>query len=282
MQLNKVNRIILAALIMVLSAALISCGAKSPDTAAANIKEPTPASSASAPAEPTPTPAAVTPEPTPTPAAEAASPTPAVGASAETAAESKTDSGTNTPAPAAASAQATNTSTPAPQQSSFKGALSAPIAGQPAFLTSVGQSADVQMVKTLLTRAGIEFEFNSTVKADELSGETLILAVGGSSKGLGAAGIKAEDELIRAAELVKKAESANMTIICVHVGGEVRRGELSDKFINEVVPQSHYIIVVEEGNKDGLFTKIAEGGSIPMDSVKKITAVIDPLKSAFE
>jgi hypothetical protein len=169
---------------------------------------------------------------------------------------------------------------PVAQESSFKGALEAPIADQPAYLTSIGQSADVQMVKTLLTRADIKFDFNTIAKADEISGKTLVLAVGGSSKGLGAAGIKAEDELVRAAEIVKAAKAQNMIIISVHVGGEARRGELSDKFIKEVVPYSDYIIVVEDGNKDGFFEKLANG--IPMDMVKKITAVVDPLKAAFK
>jgi len=272
MQLNKANKAVSAILIIVLCAALVSCSTKTPEAALAATEQSTPAPTAGAPAQSTPAPAAEpeaeAPAPTPTPEEAAPAPSPVQEAAAESA--------TAAPTPAAAEP----TAAPAAQESSFKGVLAAPIAEQPAYLTSIGQSADVQMVKTLLTRADIKFDFNSIVEADGISGKTLVLAVGGSSKGLGAAGIKAEDELVRAAEIVKKAKEQNMVIISVHVGGEARRGELSDKFINEVVPYSDYIIVVKDGNKDGFFEKLAKG--VPMDTVEKITAVVDPLKAAFK
>ena len=58
----------------------------------------------------------------------------------------------------------------------------------PVILTSVGQSADVDIVNTLCTKAGIDLEKNNGITADDLPADckTLILAVGGSSKGLGA------------------------------------------------------------------------------------------------
>ena len=40
--------------------------------------------------------------------------------------------------------------------------------------------------------------------------------------------------------------------------------------------------IVEEGNKDGLFTKMSTEKNIPMDTVPKITNAVDPLKKAFE
>jgi len=162
--------------------------------------------------------------------------------------------------------------------------LEEPIAEKPVVLTSIGQSADVQMVKALMDKAGLPYELNTVIKADELKDttKTLILAVGGSSKGLGAAGIKAEDELERAKSLIKRAKEMNCTILAVHVGGETRRGELSDKFINASVPDSNYIIIVEDGNKDGLFTNLASQNNIPMDVVKSIAEVVEPLKKAFK
>lgn len=157
------------------------------------------------------------------------------------------------------------------------------IAEQPAMLTAVGQSADAQMVKALMDKAEITYEFNTVVKADELKDtKTLILAVGGSSKGLGAAGIDAEDELKRTEEIINKAKENNVTIIAVHIGGEARRGELSDKFIRASVPKADYTIIVEGGNKDGLFTEMVSQSGIPMDSVKTIAEVVEPLKKAFK
>lgn len=158
------------------------------------------------------------------------------------------------------------------------------IAEGPTVLTSIGQSADVQMVKTLMDKAELTYELNTVIKGDELKDttKTLILAVGGSSKGLGAAGIKAEDELERTKALIEKAKKINCTILAVHVGGETRRGELSDKFINASVPQSDYIIIVKDGDNDGLFTNIAVENNILMDGADSIAGVIEPLKKAFK
>lgn len=154
---------------------------------------------------------------------------------------------------------------------------------KPAILTSVGQSADVQMVKALLKKAGIEAEFNNNLTAQDLKGEkTLILAIGGSSKGLGSAGIKTEDELARTEKLIKEAREKNIKIIGLHVGGEARRGELSDKFVYAAAPYVDYLIVVEDGNKDGAFTKLSQEKNIKLDLVPKITSAVEPLKKAFE
>ena len=154
---------------------------------------------------------------------------------------------------------------------------------KPVTLTSIGQSADVQMVKALLKKAGVEAKFDALVTDAGLKDEkTLILAIGGSSKGLGAAGIKAEDELIRAEKLIKAAKAKNIKIIGMHIGGEARRGELSDKFVKVAAPYCDYLIVVNEGNKDGLFTKTAAEKKIPMDTVPKITNTVEPLKKLFQ
>ena len=95
--------------------------------------------------------------------------------------------------------------------------------------------------------------------------KTLIIAAGASSKGLGAAGIDENDELNRAADLVKKAKEKNIKIVVVHIGGEARRGDLSDKFINPVLNSADHIIVVKGGDKYGLFTNAAKSKGIPID-----------------
>ena len=154
---------------------------------------------------------------------------------------------------------------------------------KPVTLTSVGQSADVQMVKALLKKAGIDAKFDKSLTAEGIKDEkTIILAIGGSSKGLGAAGIKAEDELARAEKLIKAAKAKKIKIIGMHIGGEARRGELSDKFVKVAAPYCDYLIIVDEGNKDGIFTKMSSEKKIPMDTIPKITNAVDPLKKAFE
>ena len=153
----------------------------------------------------------------------------------------------------------------------------------PIMLTSIGQSADVEMIKALMGSAQIEHEVNKMVTANDLGDvKTLILAVGGSSKGLGAAGIDADEEIERTKDLVNAAKENGVKVIAMHVGGETNRGELSDKFIRPACEQADYIIVVESGNNDGLFTTIASEGAIPMDSVAGITDAIEPLKGAFK
>lgn len=161
--------------------------------------------------------------------------------------------------------------------------LKTAFAPQPALLTSIGQSADVEMAKTIMARAKLNFTMDPTIKAQALAStnaKTLVIVIGGSSKGLGAAGISAETELERTKALLAEAKKRGMKIIGLHIGGEARRGELSDRFINEAVPSCDYFIVVEEGNKDGLFTKLC-GNKIPLDIVQKISQIGEPLAAAF-
>ncbi|HRY71907.1 MAG TPA: DUF6305 family protein [Spirochaetia bacterium] len=161
--------------------------------------------------------------------------------------------------------------------------LKAPIAQKPAFLTSIGQSADIEMVKVLLDRNGIPFKADEGVAAKALAAtgaKTLVLAIGGSSKGLGAAGISAEAELERTKALLAEAKRLGMKIIGVHVGGEARRGELSDKFIVAALPSCDYVVIVADGDKDGLFAKLC-GSKIPLDKVDKISKAGVPIAAAF-
>ena len=157
-------------------------------------------------------------------------------------------------------------------------------ADKPAILTSIGQSADLEMVRVLLTRARIPFKMDALIQAPALDpgDKTLILVVGGSSKGLGAAGISVEDEMKRSQDLVKKARELGMKIIVAHIGGEARRGSLSDGFINFAVPIADYVLVVSEGDKDNLFANLARDAKIPYKKVDKISEIGTPLVAAFK
>ena len=168
-------------------------------------------------------------------------------------------------------------------QSAF--ALKAPIADKPAVLTSSGQSADIEMVKVLLDRAKVPYKLDPRIAAPALAGsgaKSLVIVLGGSSKGLGAAGISPQAEIDRSKALIAEAKKQGFKVIGLHVGGEGRRGDLSDKFLTDTVPACDYVIVVADGNKDGLFTKLTGNGKIPLDSVEKITKVGEPLAKAFK
>ncbi|MFB3852862.1 MAG: DUF6305 family protein [Vicinamibacterales bacterium] len=167
---------------------------------------------------------------------------------------------------------------------SAQSALEAPIAEKPALLTSVGQSADIEMAKVLLDRAGVPHKADAQVKAGALAAsgaKTLVVVVGGSTKGLGAAGISTDAEIDRAKALLAEAKRRGMAIIGVHIGGEARRGQLSDRFIEVAVPFCHYVVVVAEGDKDGFITRLC-GTSIPMDKVERMAKAVEPLRKAFK
>jgi hypothetical protein len=163
-------------------------------------------------------------------------------------------------------------------------ALKAPIAEKPAFVSTVGQSADIEMVKVLLDRSGVPHKDNPQAKAGDLAASgarTLILVLGGSTKGLGAAGISADAEVERANALLAEAKKLKMTVIGVHVGGSARRGQLSDRFIQAAVPACQYVVVVAEGDKDGFISNLC-GTAIPIDKVERISKAVEPLQKAFK
>lgn len=152
----------------------------------------------------------------------------------------------------------------------------------PVFLTSVGQSADVSMLDALMKKVGVDYTFNATATSDDISGsKTVIIASGASSKGLGAAGISADDEIARADKILQVCVDEDITVIMAHLGGVSRRGELSDKFADMVLEYSQGILMVEDGNDDGKFSDFAEEKNIPITLVNTIADCIEPLKVMF-
>lgn len=170
---------------------------------------------------------------------------------------------------------------PAPQ-AQVEG-LKEAFAEQPILLTSVGQSADVEMVKVMVEKNELTYTMKTLATPEDIGDcKTLMLAIGGSSKGLGAAGIDADQELDRVKKLISAADEQGLSIIAVHIGGEARRGELSDKFIAPSFEKADYAIVVKEGDKDGLMAGLAANAGIPMDVVASMGEVIAPIKAAFK
>ena len=184
---------------------------------------------------------------------------------------------TSAPAP---SAPSTSTSTEAAGETA---GLTAPIAEAPALVTSGGQSADYQMIATVMGKVGMDYTVNNLCTSADLGdAKTLIVVVGGSSKGLGAAGIDADGELARLNEVIDGAKSAGLTVIAMHTGGEARRGELSDKFITPIFEKADYAIVVTSGDEDGLMSGICASKGIPMDGIASISEVATVLPAAFK
>ncbi len=155
-------------------------------------------------------------------------------------------------------------------------------AKEPAVITSAGQSADTQMVKVLAERNKILLHFSPLGGVEDVQkAKSLIIVIGGSTKGMGAAGIDADKEASRIQKLLAKAKDLKIPVIGMHIGGKARRGDLSDRFISLVVPQASYLIVVKEGDSDEIFSKAASKNNIPIVLVNRIAEAQAPLKSIY-
>lgn len=169
------------------------------------------------------------------------------------------------------------------QSSGEAAGLAEAFAEYPALVTSGGQSADYQMIATVMSKQEMEFTTNNLATSADLGdAKTLIVVIGGSSKGLGAAGIDADGELARLNELMSAAKDAGVSIIAMHTGGEARRGDLSDKFISPVFDMADYAIVVAAGDSDGLMAGLCADKGIPMDTIDSISDVVSVLPAAFK
>lgn len=149
---------------------------------------------------------------------------------------------------------------------------------EPVLITSAGQSADILMAKILAKKAGIQFIFDKLAKADSVKKvKSVIFVCGGSSKGLGAAKIDKEQEYKRVEQVIVQTVKAKKKIILLHLGGKARRGKLSDYYNTLVGNYADYIIVIQGGNEDGFFSKIAKKREIQLHELEKIIAVKDLL-----
>lgn len=152
----------------------------------------------------------------------------------------------------------------------------------PALITPAGQSADGDIIQTLCTRANIAVDLDEDATADDLSGyKTLIFAVGGSSKGLGAAGINSEDELARVQSLITAAQEQGIKIISMHVGGSARRGDLSDEFLADPMRAADAAVVVSSGDTDGVIRGYLAENNTPTAYVEGQVDCIDCLTTLF-
>lgn len=152
-------------------------------------------------------------------------------------------------------------------------------------VTAAGQSSTVS-VESLLENAGWTMGTESGAKvyvinnkltaADLQAGDTVIIVLGTSGKGLGDAGVSQEDELRRAEAIVEK---DGINIIALHTGKKEYRGNSSDPIIEAVVPAAKVALVVDDGkgsggNYDGLFTRLC-GSSVPLYTFSKVSKMVE-------
>jgi hypothetical protein len=152
----------------------------------------------------------------------------------------------------------------------------------PILLTSCGQSADGMSMKILLQRDSLAFDYDLQATVSKLEGKgSLIIVIGGSSKGLGAAKISADDETKRVSELIAAARKAKLPILAVHLGGQARRGALSDGFNLLGAENADHIIVVKGGNDDSFFSTISAEKEIPLEIADTALKVGELVKTIY-
>ncbi len=154
---------------------------------------------------------------------------------------------------------------------------------RPGLVTSVGQSSDIAIVKVIVNthlKLGLGVKPLATV-ADLAGVKTLVVVVGASTKGLGAAGLDAEKEAARGAALLKAARDKGLKVLVLHIGGESRRGKTSNDMIAAAMPFADLAVVVAAGNKDRLFDTLAAKRNTPLVEAEKITALAATLETLF-
>ena len=172
----------------------------------------------------------------------------------------------------------------------------------PILITSCGQSPGATMLKVIISRLKLQhepeaYELNALASAEDLIAKketedpfkTLIIVMGASLKGMGAAGISIDDELARTSALIEEARDQGMTLIGAHIEGIKRRaqgadvGDNTDELsIDAVAPFVDLLIINIEGNEDNRFTNIAQEKNIPMIEVEKNIDLLNKLGDLFK
>lgn len=171
----------------------------------------------------------------------------------------------------------------------------------PVLITSCGQSPGADMLKVIFMRLKLErppqpYEVRMMATAEDLKVKkeagipyrSLIIVMGASLKGMGAAGISIDDELKRTRRLMAEARNQGITLIGAHIEGMKRRaqgaavGDNTDELsIDAVAPNMDLLIINKDGNADNRFTVIADEKNIPMIEVEKNLELLQKLGVLF-
>jgi hypothetical protein len=167
-----------------------------------------------------------------------------------------------------------------------------PTAEAPVLLTSCGQSPGPVMLKVILQKIGVPFELNPLATAADLGAgkpyRSVIVVMGASLKGMGAAGISIDEEVARCGALIEAARKSGLKVIGAHIEGMKRRsqgasaGDTTDeRSIDAVAPASDILLVNRDGDSDGRFTAISAAKGIPMITVAKNLDLVEELRKLF-
>ena len=181
------------------------------------------------------------------------------------------------------------------------GQTDSPKAELPVIVTSCGQSPGATMLKVIFMKMKLEhqpkaYEINMLATSNDLKSakesgspyKTLIIVMGASLKGMGAAGISMDDEISRTEGLIEEAQNQGIKIIGAHIEGIKRRAQgaaagdnTDEQSIDTVAPNPELLIVRKDGNEDGRFIAIAQDKNIPLILVEKNLELFQELQIIF-
>lgn len=147
----------------------------------------------------------------------------------------------------------------------------------PYIITTCGQSPGAVMMNMVAMQEGLTSVNDNALTAEALNTDeykTLIITTGTSMKGMGAAGTDVNAEIERCVNLINTAKEAGLTIVGAHIEGMARRTDSSDAAsIDAVMELADVILVIEESDSDGFFTKYAEDNNKQLVKVENTLAI---------
>jgi hypothetical protein len=135
-----------------------------------------------------------------------------------------------------------------------------PQVAAPIIATTCGQSPGGMMVRM----SAVQAKLSSVSEQKDLRGadiagkgyKTLVVTTGTSMKGMGAAGTDVDKEIARCVELIRAAKAEGIVVIGAHIEGMARRTDATDEAsIRAIMPLADFILVIENSNQDGFFTR---------------------------
>ena len=160
----------------------------------------------------------------------------------------------------------------------------------PLIVTTCGQSPGALMVWVLCKQIKLPCDRADLLKVEDLKAKaeegnpykTLIITTGTSMKGMGAAGVDIYFEVARIKAIIEEAKKEGILIIGAHIEGMARRVDATDAAsIATVIPQSNLLLIREDSNEDGYFTKAAEELGIPIITFKETLDLTGVFKKLF-
>ena len=147
----------------------------------------------------------------------------------------------------------------------FPNQMKASLKGKKVYVTSIGQSKDIEEYKEVVLNNidYFEYEVNNFFNASDVEDDSAVLLfVGCSIKALATSELTLDDELARANAFVSKCRRNKITLICIHIGGLGRRGATSDQLIEALFPYSNMNIYLNSGNEDGLLSDLSHKNNV--------------------